>query len=92
MVPALQPGDRLVVISGPRARTGDLVAIRDPRDPGRVLVKRVESCSSSGLEVIGDNPTESTDSRQFGVVPSSALVGIAVYRYFPPSSAGRLRR
>ena len=41
MLPDLAAGDRLLVRRTQRPRRGDVVALRDPRDTGRVLVKRV---------------------------------------------------
>jgi nickel-type superoxide dismutase maturation protease len=93
MLPTLEPGDRLVAVRVPSQwplRPGTVVAVRDPRDPRRVLVKRVRSSRAGGIEVIGDNPNASTDSRQFGALRRSALVGRCVYRYGPPGRTGRL--
>jgi len=84
MRPALEPGDRLLVLRTANVRTGDMVAIVDPREPARLVVKRVATCSPSELTVIGDNPIASTDSRTFGPVRRDALRGRVVYRYFPP--------
>jgi signal peptidase I len=77
MTPSLMPGDRLVVMSPPWWRPpwpvpGTVVAVRDPRLPQRLLIKRVVAVDR--------------DSRTFGPVPRSLLVGRAVYRYAP---AGR---
>jgi signal peptidase I len=44
-----------------------------------------------GLWMIGDNRSSSEDSRRFGAVPRDAVVGRVVWRYWPPSRAGRLR-
>src|SRR5205807_5623378 len=41
MRPALEPGDRLLVLRLLRPRPGDVVAVVDPRDGERVMVKRV---------------------------------------------------
>jgi nickel-type superoxide dismutase maturation protease len=91
MQPSLEPGDRLVVMWLGRHRPGDVVALRDPQEPGRLLVKRVASVAPRGIEVLGDNADVSRDSRSFGLVASSSLIGKAVYRYFPPARAGSLR-
>ena len=91
MRPTLEPGDRLLVLAGGRPRAGALVALADPRDPGRVLVKRVASSDPQGLEVLGDNPPASTDSRHFGPVPPGALLGRVVHRYAPAHRRGRVR-
>jgi nickel-type superoxide dismutase maturation protease len=91
MTPALAAGDRLVVLRMPGVRqpwplVGDVVALHDPREPTRVLVKRVASVDRGAgtLEVHGDAPGASTDSRTFGPLRRTDLVGRAVYRYAPP--------
>lgn len=95
MAPALHPGDRLVVLGlpwlpQPWPEPGTVVAVRDPRFPGRILVKRVTAIhrQAGTLEVAGDARVASTDSRAFGPVPRSSLVGRAVYRYAPPGRSG----
>ena len=80
MLPTLEHGDRLLVLRCSKARPGDLVTLPDPRDRRRTLVKRVASVSADGVVVVGDNPSQSTDSRAFGpcrrrrcgAVPSTA--------------------
>ena len=66
---------------------GDLVALHDPAEPERLLVKRVVAVLPAGLEVRGDNQAASRDSRAFGLVEPSRLIGKVVYRYFPPARA-----
>lgn len=100
MAPALAPGDRLLVRRRPRrlairargvgARgVGALVVVADPRDPRRLVVKRVAAIGEDGVTVLGDNPEASTDSRTYGPVPRAALRGRVVYRYAPAGRAGR---
>jgi nickel-type superoxide dismutase maturation protease len=90
MGPALLPGDRLLVLRGRRFRRGDVVAVTDPRQPDRTMVKRVADRRGTAVTVLGDNPAASTDSRTFGPVPSSTVRGRAVYRYFPADRRGLL--
>ena len=90
MLPALAPGDRLVVVRGGRAAVGDIVAVIDPRTPDRTLVKRVAARRPEGVIVLGDNAAASTDSRALGPVAEAAIRGRAVYRYYPESRRGRL--
>jgi nickel-type superoxide dismutase maturation protease len=44
------------------------------------LIKRLSRWDSTGLWLLGDNPTESTDSRQLGAVPTNLLIGEVVGR------------
>lgn len=96
MVPTLLPGDRVLVWRGlgplrPPIRVGDLVALVDPRDPRRVMVKRVTGVAGLEVSVLGDNAAASTDSRHFGPVSAAAVHGRVVYRYLPEERRGRLR-
>lgn len=89
MAPTLHDGDRLVALGRLRGRPGDIVAVRDPRVPSRILVKRVSGLEDDhSLRVSGDNPQVSTDSRTFGPVPPALVVGRVVWRYWPPARRG----
>ena len=90
MLPSFAPGDRVVAVEGLRVRSGDVVAVVDPRDSSRLLVKRVHRVAGGSVEVLGDNDLESKDSRTFGQVGLAAIRGRVVYRYFPPERAGVL--
>jgi nickel-type superoxide dismutase maturation protease len=97
MAPELQPGDRLVIWrpviwSSSAVRTGDIVAAPDPRSPERTVLKRAGAVGPQGVLLLGDNPAQSTDSRHFGRIPVASVRGKVVYRYAPPSRAGRLPR
>ncbi len=92
MLPTLAPGDRVLVVPLP-PRQGQLVVVPDPRDPDRVLVKRVAAVLPGGrIEVRGDNPTASTDSRHLGPLAAGTAIGRPVYRYHPAERAGWLWR
>ena len=91
MSPALQPQDGLLVGRWLNVRVGDIVVFRDPEARSTLTVKRVYAVGHDGdLEVRGDNPNVSRDSRHFGRVLPSLVIGRAFYRYRPPSRRGRL--
>jgi nickel-type superoxide dismutase maturation protease len=95
MRPALEPGDWLLV--DPDAyrrrppRPGELVVAPDPREPERLLVKRVAALESDGRVMLaGDAPDASTDSRTFGAVAVDAILGRAWFRISPRRRIGTL--
>ena len=92
MIPELAPGDRLVAVRLPVLEVGDIVAVTDPAEPGRILVKRVARLHALTVEVKGDNGAVSRDSRAFGPVSRRQVLGRVVYRYQPRDAAGRLGR
>ena len=93
MAPALRPGDRMVAVRGLPARQGDIVAARDPRTPSRVLIKRVAAVDAARcLHLAGDDPSASTDSRTFGPLARSEVVGRVVWRYWPTDRRGPVTR
>jgi nickel-type superoxide dismutase maturation protease len=97
MRPTLVPGDWLLVdpdaYRDVRPKVGDLVIVPDPRQPTRLLVKRVAEVHDRGRElwVSGDSHDASTDSRAFGSVATPTLGGRPWFRYWPPWRSGRIR-
>ncbi len=94
MRPAFEPGDRLYAeaIGARSPRPGDVVVVQDPERAGRLILKRVADVRTSPrgpeLELRGDRPDASRDSRQFGPVPVDAVVGIVWFRYAPEPRRG----
>jgi len=93
MEPALREGAWLLVVPPRREpREGDVVLVRDPRERERLLLKRVAAVSADGVSVVGDHAEHSTDSRQFGAIPRSDVIGRAAFRYAPLTRLGPLGR
>jgi nickel-type superoxide dismutase maturation protease len=96
MAPTLMPGDWLLADPEAFARrppsVGELVLVPDPREPSRLLVKRVAAVGTDGsLDVRGDDERASTDSRTFGPVDPRQVAGRPWYRYWPAARIGRVR-
>ena len=96
MAPALLPGDRLLVESrsylGRAPRPGEIVLAADPRHGDRELIKRVTTVdeAAAAVDLRGDAPDKSTDSREFGAVALTNIRWRAAFRYWPPERVGRL--
>ncbi|MBN9494769.1 nickel-type superoxide dismutase maturation protease [bacterium] len=88
MEPALHDGDWLIVdlkaYTKRLPEPGHVVVARDPREPTREIIKRVERIEPfTGLTwLAGDNQHESTDSRHFGPVTREHLIGQVRWRYW----------
>ena len=95
MAPTLLPGDLLLVerltFTRRAPRPGDVILAPDPRLAERELMKRVAAVDpqTGEVELRGDAPERSTDSRTFGRVPGATVSWRVVARYWP---ATRLRR
>ena len=76
MLPALRPGDCLLVSVRARVRVGDVVVVRRPHVDGLLLVKRAIRREDAGWWVLSDNGAAGLDdSRAFGVLPDAASSG-----------------
>ncbi len=74
MTPTYRAGERLTIVRRLRAvRVGDVVVTPDPRLSDRWLLKRCVAREGSMLDLRGDNPGASTDSRDFGPVAASRV-------------------
>ncbi len=77
MLPAYNPGDLVIVekisyrFRGPRA--GEVVVFHSPA--GEMIKRVIREVGPQMYWVEGDNADQSTDSRQFGPVAKTAIVG-----------------
>lgn len=89
MLPALAPGEWLLVRRGVTPRPGAIVVVAVD---GRRVVKRLTRVTADGRYwVEGDNAAVSTDSRTYGAVPRAAILGEVRWRVRPLRWAGRVR-
>ena len=70
---------------------GEVVLAGDPREPGRELVKRVTAVRDGRVELRGDAPGASTDSRHFGWLPLERVRWRVALRYWPRTRIGRIQ-
>jgi signal peptidase I len=68
------------------ARPGALVVLSEPGDRAHLIIKRVTAISPDGVDVIGDDPGWSIDSRTFGTVPHRDVRRVVLGRIPLPSS------
>jgi nickel-type superoxide dismutase maturation protease len=84
MSPTVRHGDRLLVRRvdpGDAVREGDVVLARFPARPDLLVVKRVHALLGDGaVDVRGDNPLVTDDSRAYG---PAVAVGRVVARLRP---------
>jgi nickel-type superoxide dismutase maturation protease len=82
MVPALRPGDWLLVRRTRRIRPGQVVLARHPGRPDLLIVKRAARRADGGWWLESDNPyAPAADSRRFGAVPPALIEGRVLLRY-----------
>ena len=81
MEPAVRNGQWWVVRRSAKLRNGDVVLLQHPERSALSVIKRLGHREGNGWWVLGDNSRVSDDSRQFGVVPDSLIIGRLVFRY-----------
>ncbi|MGY2702668.1 S24/S26 family peptidase [Nocardioides sp. HB32] len=86
MLPALRPGDRLLVSYRRPVHAGDLVVAR--LADGTIAVKRavgrrVTASGEPAWWLLSDNPAEGVDSRHRGPVPDPDVIAVTVARIWP---------
>ncbi len=77
MTPSYQAGQIVLAVRPWRAlRVNDVVVFRH----GSIeKLKRIRKIDAHGIYVLGDNTVASTDSRQFGTVAPTSVVGVVIW-------------
>ena len=91
MHPTLCTGDIVLVTVGAYRRrkpcVGEIIVAHHPYEE-RMLIKRISAIGTAGVYLQGDNPQASTDSRAFGCIPLTAIVGPVTVRIRTEHSDG----
>ena len=81
MRPALENNDIVLVRRAGKIAVGDIVLAAHPFKTSVTILKRVTAIDEAGrIELHGDDPTESSDSRSFGAIPRKHIQGKVVSR------------
>lgn len=88
MIPKLRPGAVVVGSTNGKWQAGSIVFANAY---GREVVKRIVKIDGDRVWLEGDNPPVSTDSRQYGSLPKSAIIGVMKYSLPSSTPAPKLR-
>ncbi|MCU0238926.1 MAG: nickel-type superoxide dismutase maturation protease [Pyrinomonadaceae bacterium] len=75
MLPTLQNGDQVLVEKNENYQINDIVVAKHPFQKSVILIKRISEINEKGFYLIGDNASESTDSRTLGTFAKKDLLG-----------------
>jgi signal peptidase I len=82
------PGDEIRISDGQVYVNGDL--IQEPYTSGDSRKAGSWTVPADSLFVMGDNRNNSSDSRNWGMLPMDNIIGKAVFVYWPPEQWGAL--
>ena len=78
MLPTLKQGDLVLINYEAKPKENDIVLAHHPLEKGAKLLKRIWKITPDNKYIlIGDNLFQSTDSRDFGELPATDILGKA---------------
>jgi nickel-type superoxide dismutase maturation protease len=78
MLPTLNNGDEVLIELTANVKINDIVLVKHPYKQSVKIIKRISQINENGVFLVGDNPSESSDSRTFGFVPIKNIEGKVV--------------
>ena len=79
MQPTLKNGQKCIALKGRfLARQGAIAVFTHPARPELLELKRLAHKTKGKWWVVGDNESESNDSRDFGAIASTSIKGIVI--------------
>ena len=79
MEPTIKEGDYVVLLAFGKFRVGDIVALKHPYK-NLTIIKRIVKTRADSVYVKGDNGRLSEDSRKFGFVKKSVVIGKVLFK------------
>lgn len=80
MLPTLKEGQDVLVFNWAylfiQPKVGDMVVVKSGR---KEVLKRIQKVSDREYFVAGDNPKDSFDSRNFGLIKRANIIGKVIY-------------
>ena len=81
MSPTFENGDVVFLKLTKKIEKNDIILAQHPFKKSVKVLKRITEISDDGkLNLIGDNPSESSDSRSFGLISPENVIGKVVCR------------
>ena len=82
MAPTISDGENVLYDPWPKVKAGDIVFTPHPFIQSVKILKRVSKIDTDGnMTLVGDNETESTDSRTFGAISIKSTQGRVVCKW-----------
>jgi type IV secretory pathway protease TraF len=75
MHPHLPHGKLVLALRHKKPKVGDVVIVKHHRIE---VLKRIHEIQGELAYLLGDNPDESTDSRHYGWLPLSSIIGVVL--------------
>ncbi len=79
MLPALKPGDVVLVNKLSTPGVGDVIVLKNPEDQKMLLIKKIQKVDDRKYFVMGNDLKKSRDSRHFGLVEKKDIIGKVFY-------------
>jgi nickel-type superoxide dismutase maturation protease len=78
MLPTLQHGEQVLIQQTETYQINDIVVAQHPYKTSVILIKRISEINKKGFYLLGDNLSDSTDSRSLGFFQLNDLLGKVV--------------
>ena len=97
MNPTLKEGQEVLTFNWGKVKKRDVVVVKSATrsaSSGRALkvqseiIKRVQKIIDNKVYLVGDNKDQSTDSRHFGPMDQSQVIGKVLYYFHDATAAG----